>query len=80
MLPSGDALPEIQMQKFNEISKKMQNTFLSNGAGFITTPRSTDLPIDHKICGRFNASVGTTTLFGQMVTPSVEIIVTIKGS
>ena len=26
-------------------------------AGFITTPRSTDRPIDHSICGRFNASI-----------------------
>ena len=26
-------------------------------AGIITTPRSTNLPIDHNICGRFNASI-----------------------
>ena len=31
--------------------------------GFIMTPRSTNRPIDHKICGRFNASIyaGTNT-------------------
>ena len=26
-------------------------------AGFIATPRSTDLAMDHKKCGRFNASI-----------------------
>ena len=47
-------LPRIKDKKVSHLG------WLASKAGFITTPRSTDQPIDHKICGRFNTSIYAT--------------------